>query len=157
MAVLEAVENQVCHRIGPVLRACRYRLQDVAKYRCAAWCKAAIRWIRSVAEEHRIDVDKIGICGGSAGAHLSAMVATTNGVRDLEGTGAHLDQTSDVHLAILFNGHFDMSDQLKDPTFKIGPCVSFFGGHPWEILMSMGQHHLSCVYVRHRPHALVTW
>ena len=110
-----------------------YRLSDTAQYPAALHdCKAAVRWLRSVANEHHIDVNRIGICGGSAGAHLSAMVATTNGISSLEGAGPHRDHAGDVQLAVLFNGHFDMADQLKDH-IQDGAMYDFFGGHPWEI------------------------
>jgi acetyl esterase/lipase len=110
-----------------------HRLSGTAKYPSALEdCKCAIRWTRSVAEKFKIDTNHIGICGGSSGAHLSALVATTNGHKAYEGTGPYLSFSSDVHLAILFNGHFDMNDQLKDHIQDLD-MVDFFGGHPWEI------------------------
>ncbi|MBL4700730.1 MAG: alpha/beta hydrolase [Phycisphaeraceae bacterium] len=110
-----------------------YRLCDVAKFPSALEdCKCAIRWTRSVAEKFQIDPNQTGICGGSAGAHLSALTATTNGVDAYEGTGPHQSFSSDVQLAVLFNGHFDLSDQLKDHV-QDQNMHDFFGGHPWEI------------------------
>jgi acetyl esterase/lipase len=42
-----------------------YRLSGVAKYPAALHdCKTALRWIRSVANEHQIDTNRIAICGG---------------------------------------------------------------------------------------------
>ncbi len=110
-----------------------YRLSGVAKFPAALEdCKCAIRWTRSVAEKFQIDTTRIGICGGSAGAHLSALVATTNGNPAYEGTGPYSSFSSDVHLAVLFNGHFDMNDQLKDH-IQDKDMFDFFDGHPWEI------------------------
>lgn len=110
-----------------------YRLSGVAIFPAALEdCKCAIRWTRSVAEKFQIDTRRIGVCGGSAGAHLAALMATTNGVKAYEGTGPYQDFCSDVHMAILFNGHFDMNDQLKDHV-QDQDMYDFFGGHPWEI------------------------
>lgn len=39
-------------------------------------CQAAIRWLRSHAEEYGLDPEKFGIMGSSAGGHLVALVGT---------------------------------------------------------------------------------
>ncbi len=110
-----------------------YRLSGVAKFPSALEdSKCAIRWTRSVAEKFKIDTNRIGVCGGSAGAHLSALIATTNNVKKYEGTGPYQDFSSDVQLAVLYNGHFDMADQLKDH-IQDKDMYDFFGGAPWDI------------------------
>ena len=38
----------------------------------------------------------------------------TGSVEKYEGDGPYQNFGSDVHVAVLFNGHFDMADQLKD-------------------------------------------
>jgi acetyl esterase/lipase len=109
-----------------------YRLSDAAKYPAAlSDCKTAVRWIRSVAEEHQIDTDRIAICGGSAGAHLSSLVALTHGVKKFDVEGPYSEYSSEVHLALLFNGHFDLAEQLKEH-IQDGAMFQFFGYHPWE-------------------------
>ncbi|MBI3857022.1 MAG: alpha/beta hydrolase [Planctomycetes bacterium] len=40
-------------------------------------CKIAVRWLRKNASKYRIDPDHIGVIGGSAGGHLTAMLALT--------------------------------------------------------------------------------
>lgn len=40
-------------------------------------CKTAVRWLRKNAARLQIDPDRIGVIGGSAGGHLSAMVTLT--------------------------------------------------------------------------------
>lgn len=53
-----------------------YRLSDVARYPAAVDdCVAAMRFIRTNAERFGIDADRIAVKGGSAGAHLSLMMA----------------------------------------------------------------------------------
>ena len=110
-----------------------YRLSSVAKFPAALHdCKCAVRWTRSVSGQFKIDTNRIGVCGGSAGAHLAALVATTNGSASCEGSGPYQNQSSDVSCAVLFNGHYDMNDQLKDH-IQDKDMYRFFGGHPWEI------------------------
>lgn len=48
--------------------------------------KAAVRFIRAHAKEYGIDPNRIAIAGSSAGAHLAALVATTNNDPKAEGT-----------------------------------------------------------------------
>ncbi len=112
-----------------------YRLStpELATYPSALHdCKCAVRWVRSVADSFNVDADRIGVCGGSAGAHLSAMIAVTGNVEKYEGDGPHQEFNSHVHLAVLYNGHYDMVDQLKDHV-QDASMHQFFGGHPWEI------------------------
>jgi acetyl esterase/lipase len=40
-------------------------------------CKRAVRWLRKNAEKYHVDPDHIGVIGGSAGGHLTAMLAVT--------------------------------------------------------------------------------
>src|SRR5262249_17800135 len=47
-------------------------------------CKTAVRWLRKNAERLQIDPDHIGVIGGSAGGHLSAMLALTNSADGLD-------------------------------------------------------------------------
>jgi acetyl esterase/lipase len=60
-------------------------------------CKAAIRWLRGNAKKYNLDPDKIGVTGTSAGGHLVAMLGTTGGVEELEGTlGEYRTESSRV-------------------------------------------------------------
>ncbi|MFQ5610410.1 MAG: alpha/beta hydrolase fold domain-containing protein, partial [Woeseiaceae bacterium] len=63
-----------------------YRLTDEAIWPAQIHdCKAAIRWIRANAKKYRLDPDRIGVMGTSAGGHLVAMLGTSDGVKELEG------------------------------------------------------------------------
>ncbi|NNE91832.1 MAG: alpha/beta hydrolase [Verrucomicrobiales bacterium] len=54
-----------------------YRLTDVAQWPAQINdCYAAVRWLRQNAAKHGLDGEKIGVWGGSAGAHLAALVGT---------------------------------------------------------------------------------
>lgn len=48
-------------------------------------CKAAVRFLKTHAEEYHIDTCKIGVIGESAGGNLASMLGTTGGRVDLEG------------------------------------------------------------------------
>jgi acetyl esterase/lipase len=48
--------------------------------------KAALRWLRAHAEEYGLDSARIGAWGESSGAHLAAMLGTSAGVPELDGT-----------------------------------------------------------------------
>src|SRR3982751_1332915 len=68
----------------------QYRTADEAQFPAAVHdVKAAVRWMRAHAREYGIDPDAIGALGGSAGAHLVAMLATSGGVKGLEGNGGN--------------------------------------------------------------------
>lgn len=105
-----------------------YRLSGESMWPAALEdCKCAVRWVHSVAETHHIDTNRIAIAGGSCGAHLAAMVATTMGIQKFEGNGGHQEENSDVHLAILFNGHFDLVHYAKIE-MGLGMMTPFLGG-----------------------------
>jgi len=75
-----------------------YRLSQEALWPAQIYdCKAAIRWLRANGGKYRIDPDRIGVTGTSAGGHLVAMLGTSGGVKTLEGTlGDHVDVSSRV-------------------------------------------------------------
>jgi acetyl esterase/lipase len=72
-------------------------------------CKAAVRWVRANAAKHGIDPDRIGAIGGSAGAHLVAMLGTSDHVAKLEGEGGSLGVSSRVHAVVAMATPADMT------------------------------------------------
>jgi len=117
-----------------VFGACiEYRLSGEAQFPAALQdAKCAVRWVRSVAKKYRIDPKRIAVCGGSAGGHLLSMMAVTNGIAKYEGDGGHADFSSDVQMAILYNGEFDMWDLVEKGSL-IDAMKAFFGGTPEEV------------------------
>ncbi len=63
-------------------------------------CKAAVRWVRANAARFGLDPDRIGATGGSAGGHLTAMLATSHQVAELEGDGGHPGVSSRIQAAV---------------------------------------------------------
>lgn len=47
-------------------------------------CKAAVRWIRANATKYKLDPDRIGVWGSSAGGHLVALMGTSGDVAEFE-------------------------------------------------------------------------
>ncbi|HEY3901752.1 MAG TPA: alpha/beta hydrolase [Chthoniobacter sp.] len=103
-----------------------YRLSQEAKYPAAINdCKAAVRYMRAHAAELKIDPEHIGVMGGSAGGHLTGLLAMTNGLPEFEGDGPNRDQSSAVQAAIVMAGSQDLVAANKE---KSGAgAVAFLG------------------------------
>ena len=70
-------------------------------------CKAAVRWLRANAEKYNLNIDRIGVWGGSAGGHLSALVGTSGDVPEIEGKGGSAEFSSCVHAVVDLFGPTD--------------------------------------------------
>ncbi len=94
---------------GYVTAIIAYRLSTTSKYPAAlSDCKSAIRTLRANAKEWHIDPERIGCMGGSAGGHLSGLLAMTGGKAELEGDGPNRDQASTVKAAIVMAATQDL-------------------------------------------------
>jgi arylsulfatase A len=71
-------------------------------------CKAAVRFLRANADQFGLDPDRIAIIGSSAGGHLAALVATSAGVKELEGDGGNPGVSSQVQAMVDFCGPSDL-------------------------------------------------
>ncbi|MGQ0627989.1 MAG: alpha/beta hydrolase fold domain-containing protein [Phycisphaerales bacterium] len=71
--------------------------------------KAAVRFLRSRAVEFGLDADRIGVFGQSAGGHMAALLATSGGVPDLEGTHGLSGVSSAVQACCNFCGLIDLT------------------------------------------------
>lgn len=77
-------------------------------------CKGALRWLRAHSKEHGYNADKVVVCGMSAGGHLAALMGSSGGVKELEGTTAgHLEQSSLVQGVIDYCGPADFIQRSK--------------------------------------------
>ncbi|QDU36959.1 Carboxylesterase NlhH [Maioricimonas rarisocia] len=62
---------------GFAVASIQYRLTDRAQWPAQIDdCRAAVRWLRSHADEYGLDGERIGAWGGSAGGHLVALLGT---------------------------------------------------------------------------------
>jgi acetyl esterase/lipase len=81
--------------LGYVTVSVDYRLADDAPFpACIEDVKCAVRWLRAHAEEYRIDPERIGTYGHSAGAHLAVMLAVSSENKELEGDGPWQEYSS---------------------------------------------------------------
>ncbi|MDB6137755.1 MAG: Acetyl esterase/lipase [Verrucomicrobiaceae bacterium] len=111
---------------GFVTALVSYRLSTEAKYPAAINdCKAALRTLRAHAKELKLDPDRIGCMGGSAGGHLSGLTAMTNGLKEFEGNGPNLEFSSTVKAAIVMAGSMDLVASNKEKTSE--GAELFFG------------------------------
>ena len=82
---------------GFVTACIAYRLSGEAKFPAAVYdSKAAVRWMRANAKQYRINPDKIGAAGGSAGGHVVAFLGVTADMPEFEGDGGNSGYSSRV-------------------------------------------------------------
>ena len=123
---------------GFAVASANYRLTPTAPFPAQIYdAKAAIRWLRANGAEHGIDQGRIGVWGVSAGAHLAALLGTTAGLAELEGTvGPHLDRSSAVQAVCDWFGPTDLAhfnDDAKAAGLAVKPqwpllIAAFLGG-----------------------------
>ena len=71
-------------------------------------CKAAVRWLRANAAKYNLDADRIGAAGHSGGGHLAALLGTSGGVQELEGSGDNMSYSSRVQAVCDVSGPSDL-------------------------------------------------
>ncbi|MEO1525210.1 MAG: alpha/beta fold hydrolase [Planctomycetota bacterium] len=97
---------------GYVAATISYRLSGEAPFPAAIEdCKAAVRFLRANADQYGIDPKRIGAIGLSAGGHLTALLATSGGVTELEGDGGHADFSSTIQAAIPMGAQTDFESE----------------------------------------------
>ncbi|MBI4617124.1 MAG: alpha/beta hydrolase [Planctomycetes bacterium] len=88
-------------------------------------CKAAVRWIRAHAAEYRVDPERIGAHGYSAGGHLAALLGAAGPGDGLE--GVQEGEESDTRIQAVSVGAAPL-DLRGSATFQ-----EFLGGPPGAI------------------------
>ena len=99
-------------------------------------CKAAVRWLRANAAKYNLDADRIGAAGHSGGGHLAALLGTSGGVQELEGSGDNMSYSSRVQAVCDVSGpsdilrlYHDASDPSTGTRRKdISDIDAFLGG-----------------------------
>ena len=99
-----------------------YRLSGEAKAPAQIQdIKTAVRWLRAHAGEYRLNPEKFGAWGSSAGGNLVALLGTSCGVAALEGAElGHADQPSCIQAAVDWFGPIDFLQM--DEQFRGTPC-----------------------------------
>jgi len=93
--------------------------------------KAAVRWIKSNAKKYRIDPERVGAIGFSAGGHLALMLGLTGPNDGLEGDVSAGSPDSRVKAVVNYFGPTDLAAQDIPDVSK--PLVKdFLGGSPQQ-------------------------
>ncbi|HEX3448015.1 MAG TPA: alpha/beta hydrolase [Isosphaeraceae bacterium] len=93
--------------------------------------KAAVRWLKVNAKKYRIDPDRIGAMGFSAGGHLAMMLGLTSPNDGLEGDVSAGAPDSRVKAVVNYFGPTDLG--AKDIPDICKPLVKdFLGGSPQD-------------------------
>lgn len=93
--------------------------------------KAAVRWLRSNAEEYNVDPERFGAVGFSAGGHLALMLGVTDEDDGLEGEVPDDAPSSKVQAVVNYFGPTDLAaDDIPDASAPL--LAGFIGGDPKE-------------------------
>jgi len=134
----ESVEVMELIEHGFAIASVSYRLTPVAPFPAQVHdIKAAVRFLRANARRLGFDGARIAIGGPSAGAHLAALVATTNGSAPHEGdVGDFADTSSDVQAMVSYFGASNLTSILQQSTpFGLNvrtPALELLYGGPAE-------------------------
>jgi len=125
----------LCER-GYVCASIEYRLSQEAVFPAQIEdCKCAVRFIRANAKSFGVDPERIGVWGASAGGHLVALLGTSAGVKELEGSGGNLYVSSSVQAVCDWCGPTDFFrwdiPEANRPAIE-SAVRKLFGGTPEE-------------------------
>src|SRR5262249_22409445 len=103
---------------GYVAATVSYRLAPKDKFPAQIEdCKAAVRWLRANAKKYKINPERFGAVGFSAGGHLVSLLGTSDKDDALEGNGGNPEQSSRVQAVVNFFGPTDFT--TKDWTDQV--------------------------------------
>ena len=91
--------------------------------------KAAVRWLRANASKYRVDPNRIGVTGGSAGGHLAQFLGVTAGLGQFEGDGGNAGQSSSVTCVVNFYGPSDFTKSYGKSVDAAEVLPLFLGGN----------------------------
>ncbi len=94
-------------------------------------CKCAVRSLRANAAKYQIDAKRIGVWGSSAGGHLAALLGTTNGISQLEGSGGYPEQSSAVQAVGTYFAPADLATSDWSFIDKLGFLLVFGTSKNW--------------------------
>src|SRR5262249_16884646 len=100
---------QLLARNGYVAVTISYRLAP--KHRFPAQiedAKCAVRFLRARAKDLKVDPERIGAVGHSAGGHLSLLLGLMDARESLEGTSGHAGFSSKVQVVVNYFGPTDL-------------------------------------------------
>lgn len=77
-----------------------------------------MRWLRANAATYRINPDRIGAIGPSAGGHLACLLGVTQEKDGFEGTGGNPGQSSRVQAVVSFFGRTNFTKKTWPPELE---------------------------------------
>ncbi len=114
---------------GYVAATMTYRLAPKHKFPAAVHdTKAAVRWLRANAAKYKINPNKLGTTGGSAGGHLAQFLGVTANVPQFEGTGGDANQSSSVTCVVNVYGPSDFTKSYGKSVDAHEVLPLWFGG-----------------------------
>ena len=115
---------------GYVAATMTYRLAPKHKFPAAVHdTKAAVRWLRANAATYKLNPNKFGVTGGSAGGHLAQFLAVTANVPQFEGTGGNATQPSNVTCVVNVYGPSDFTKSYGKSVDAHEVLPLWFGGN----------------------------
>jgi len=113
-----------------------YRLTGEAPFpACIEDVKCAVRWLRAHADEYKVDPERIGAYGHSAGAHLALMLAMAPKSAGLEGDGGWDDFSSRVDVAVGGSPPTELGRDTPMAKKEWWPIGYISGDHPPMLLV----------------------
>jgi pectinesterase len=111
-----------------------YRLSPEALYPAAVQdARAAVRWMRTHANEYGIDPGRIAIGGGSAGGQIAALAGVTEGLARFDADGGPAAVSGSVQAIVNIDGLSDFTSEAArkyedDPSKQPSSAGAWFGG-----------------------------
>ena len=134
-------KNEDClacqHLLGKyAVASVNYRLDTEASFPSQIYdLKAAIRFLHANSHKYKLDGDRFGIWGVSAGAHLAALAGTSGDVKKLEGDEGFSKYSSKLQAVCDWSGPTDFNTaQSQAPPY----CKIKFTGQSSPIWVLMG-------------------
>ncbi len=112
-------------KAGYVAASVNYRIDGAERWPTNLFdCKNAVRFLRANAARYGVDVDRIGVIGGSAGGHLALMVGYTSGMPGLEPEAPYPGVSSAVRAIVDLYGPANLltrrtTDAQGNPTGQV--------------------------------------
>ncbi len=114
---------------GFAVASINYRLTSTAPFPAQIEdCKAAVRWLRANASTYHLDPDRVGVWGHSAGGHLAALLGTSGGVPELEGSGDNMQYSSRVQAVCDSAGPADLLALTNVGPKRVSAIEGLLGG-----------------------------
>ena len=97
-------------RAGYFAASIEYRLSGDALWPAQLEdCQLGVRWLRTNAAKYRVDPNRIGAWGDSAGGHLVACLGTMADVKDAAGDGQYPGISNAVQAVVIYYGPTDLT------------------------------------------------